>query len=142
MNRRWELLVQSGCRTGRELALAWDSIVNEAAECAVYMGEEVEHMFTIQLEAVGEGRTDGSTRGLISESRENMRGRMLTRALQRHRDQTVRPVLVWPQLDKLSTGWVQALPGPHSGLSGPVFSESMDAHLCLPSPACSDRVAR
>ena len=69
-----------------------------------------------------------------------MRGRVLTRALETHEDQTVRPVLVWPQLDKLSTSWLQALPGPYSGLSGPVFSEAMCAHLCLPSPSCSNLV--
>ena len=36
--------------------------------------------------------------------------------------------------------WLLALPGPHSGLSSQVFSETMCAHLCLPSPVCRDRI--
>ena len=140
VDRRWEPLVQSGCRTGRELVVAWNSLTTEATECAAYLSEATETMFTVQVEAVGEGRTDGSTRGLLSERRDCMRGRVLTRALETHEDQTVRPVLVCPQLDKLSTSWLQDLPGQYSGLSGPVFSEAMCAHLCLPSPACSNFV--
>ena len=74
------------------------------------------------------------------EKRENMRGLILRRALERHPNQQARPVLMFPQLDKLSNAWLLALPGPFSGLSSPVFSEGMCSLLCLPSPACKGRV--
>ena len=80
------------------------------------------------------------TRNIVMEKREETKGRVLKRALETHPDQSARPVLVWPQLDKLSTAWLLTLPGPHTGLSAAVFSEATCAHLCLPSPACSDRL--
>ena len=97
-------------------------------------------MFLIPVEGVGEGRTDGKTRSIIMEQREATRGQILQRALELHPNQQARPVLVWPQLDKLSNSWLLALPGSSSGLTGPVISEGMCSLLCLPSPACRDRV--
>ena len=46
-----------------------------------------------------------------------------------------RPVTAYQNLDKLSDAWVQALPGPKTGLSASVFVEAMAARLCLHSPA-------
>ena len=60
----------------------------------------------------------------------------MRQALNRHVDQSARPVLAYPQLDKLSTAWKLSLPGVTNGLSTPVFREVMAQHLCLPSPAC------
>ena len=65
---------------------------------------------------------------------------MLGKALTLHPNQQARPVLVWPQLDKLSSAWLLAYPGPHTGMSSAVFSEAVCSHLCLPSPVCRDRV--
>ena len=89
---------------------------------------------------VGEGSSTGETRSRVIEKRENLRGLLLRRALGLHPDQQARPVLMLPQLDKLSMSWLLALPGPCSGLSSPVFSEAMCSLLCLPSPACRDRL--
>ena len=47
--------------------------------------------------------------------------------------------MVWPQMDKLSSAWLLSYPGPHTGMPA-VFSEAVCGHLCLPSPACRDRV--
>ena len=54
---------------------------------------------------------------------------------------TSRPVLAWTNRDKLSTAWLQSLPGPN-GLSNAEFSEAMALVLCTPSPACQDRVGQ
>ena len=79
----------------------------------------------------------GSSRQALTEQREELREAALAEALRRHHDQAARPVRAYPQLDKLSTAWKLALPGPTNGLSSPVFREIMAQHLCLPSPACA-----
>ena len=76
----------------------------------------------------------------MTEQREKMRGAVLSKTLTLHPNQQARPVLVWPQLDKLSSAWLLAYPGPHTGMSSTVFSEAVCSHLCLPSPVCRDRV--
>ena len=52
---------------------------------------------------------------------------------------TLKPVRAWANRDKLSSSWLQCLPGP-DGLNNQAFSEAMALLLCLPSPACRDRV--
>ena len=59
---------------------------------------------------------------MLTEQREEMR-----EALKRHGDQAARPVLVYPQLEKLSTAWKLGLPGP-TGLTPAVFKEVMALH--------------
>ena len=76
----------------------------------------------------------------MTDQREEWREALLAEALKQHGNQAARPVLAYPQLDKLSTAWKLALPGPTTGLSSPVFKEVMALHLCLPSPACSSIV--
>ena len=139
-DNRWQPLLQSGCRTGTELAFVWESLTKEARESADFLNQDVDKIFLVSVEGVGDGKTDGKTRSQLMESREKVRGQALTRALELHHDRQARPALMWPQLDKLSNSWLLALPGPQSGLSGPVFSEGMCSLLCIPSPACRDRV--
>ena len=67
---------------------------------------------------------------------------MLREALLRHHDQTARPAIAYPQLDKLTTAWKLSLPGPTTGLTTPVFKEVMAMHLFLPSPACREIVGQ
>ena len=81
------------------------------------------------------GEEGCSSRRKIAEKREDLRNSVLTMCLEKHRDRLVRPVTVFQNLDKLSNPWVQALPGPNTGLSAPVFVEVMAARLCLHSPA-------
>ena len=52
--------------------------------------------------------------------------------LLQHIDQAARPVLAYPQFDKISTAWKLALPGPTMGMSSPVFKEVMAQLLCFP----------
>ena len=60
-------------------------------------------------------------------------------ALSRLGDSTLRPVRAWLNRDKLSSSWLQCLPGPN-GLSSQAFTEAMALILCMPSPACHDRI--
>ena len=95
-----------------------------------YLGMNLEAPFATNVQAIGEGSTDGSTRKKL----------VLSKALEAYPDQAARPVWVWPQMDKLSSAWLLALPGPQNGLTSAVFSEAMCMNLCLPSPACRDQV--
>ena len=47
--------------------------------------------------------------------------------------------MAWTNRDKLCTAWLQSLPGPE-GFSNPEFTEALALTLCMPSPACKDRV--
>ena len=137
---RWQTLLQSGCRTGAELASSWDTLQSEARDYCEYLGKDFEDPLSGTVESVGYGSTDGSTRGKLVRQREEFRGAALSRALELHYDQHARPVWVSPQLDKLSSSWLLALPGPTTGLTSPVFMEALASHLCLPSPACQERL--
>ena len=105
-----------------------------------FLGANFEPPLAVEAEALGEGSTDGSTRKKVVEQREILRGSVLTKVLENYADQSARPVWAWPQMDKLSSAWLLSLPGPQNGMSSAIFSEAMCMHLCLPSPACRDRV--
>ena len=138
MQIRWGPLLQSGCRTGLELARAWELIQVEARGLVNFLEEDLEG--TLGVTGVGEGSVTGSTRKKVVEQREKLRGAVLSKALENHPDRHARPVMVWPQMDKLSSAWLLSYPGPHTGLSAMIFSEAVCSHLCLPSPACRDRM--
>ena len=67
---------------------------------------------------------------------------LISKSLEVHPNQhrTNRPIWAWLQRDKLSSSWLQALPGPDASLSSAEFSEAAAAALCLPSPACMERL--
>ena len=71
---------------------------------------------------------------------ENLRHRVLSKHLKEWKSRTDRPVWSWPNRDKLTTAWLLSFPGPHTGLSMPVFREGLAMVLCIPSPACRDMV--
>ena len=104
------------------------------------MGQELEGVMAISVSGIGEGSVNGSTRKKIIEQREKLRGSVLKKALELQPNQLTRAVTVWPQVDKLSSAWLLSYPGPHTGMPAAVFSEATCSHLCLPSPACRDRV--
>ena len=91
------------------------------------------------VEAAGDGREDGSTRRMITTCLEETRRAVLSKALEEHPDQSARPVWANPQLDKLSQGWLLAMPGPQ-GFSHAEFGETVARLLCLPSPCCQPKV--
>ena len=134
--QRWQTLISSGCRTGRELLSAWETLQSEARHMCDFLGIELDLPLSVSADGLGEGSENGSTRKRVLEQRESLKGQVLTKALEMYPDQLARPVKVWPQMDKLSTSWLLSLPGPHSGLASNIFSEAVCANLCLPSPSC------
>ena len=137
--QRWHQLLQSGCRTGRELSAAWTVLQLEAEQSSAYIGQDIGGHLAVQVEGVGGESVDGSTRWAVVQQREELRGAVLKEALARMGNSTLRPVRAWGNRDKLSTAWLLCLPGP-DGLSSQSFTEAMAAILCMPSPACKDRI--
>ena len=74
------------------------------------------------------------------EEREELRTKVLKQALADYPDTTARPVWSWKQRDKLFTAFLLNIPGAHTSLSSPIFSEAVAALLCVPSLVCRDRV--
>ena len=138
-DKRWQQLLLSGCRTGRELSVSWGILQREARQCSTYLGQDLEGHLAVAVEGIGEGSVDGSTRRAVVQQREELSGVVLTEALSRLADSTLRPVYAWSNRDKLSSSWLQCLPGP-DGLSSQAFTEAMALLLCMPSPACKDRI--
>ena len=103
---------------------------------ATFLGQDLEGPLAITVEGAGDGSVNGSTRRKVTEQREKLRGSVIGEALKKHPDQNARPVLVWPQLDKLSSAWLLSLPGPHTGLPTSVFSEAVCVQSPLPSQPC------
>ena len=112
-----------------ELRRAWDLLTGEARDSAAWLGSDVEHVFTVQLDGVGEGSVSGKTRGEIVSAKEKTRAQLLNKALSLHMPR-----------DKISSSWLLALPGPDSSLSNAEFAEAAATSLCLPSPAYMGRV--
>ena len=136
---RWQHLLDSGCRTGTELVNCWSVLQTEARQCSAFLGQDLEGHLAVQAQGIGGGSVDGSTRKAVVQQREDLRGAVLTEALGRMDHSTQRPVRAWTNRDKLSSSWLQCLPGP-DGLSNQAFSEALALLLCTPSPACKDRV--
>ena len=135
-------MLQSGCQEGQELRTLWASLQQEEQQAAVWLMREGQDTLSQELESVGGSSTDGSTRGRITEERDLTRGALIKKGLQTHPQQTRtnRPVWAWLQRDKLSSAWLQALPGPDSSLTSAEFAEASAAALCLPSPACKEKL--
>ena len=136
---RWQPLIRSGCRTGQELVSAWSQLQEEARQCAAYLGQELVSPLSSPVECAGDGSSDGSTRRKVVQQREELRGSVLKEAMARIPNKKLRPCIAWSNRDKLSTAWLQCLPGPN-GLNNQAFSEALALALCMPSPACQDRV--
>ena len=79
---------------------------------------------SVGVEDVGGSSCDGSTRMKLSEERDITWARLVKKGLETHprQDRTNRQVSAWLQRDKLSSSWLQALPGPDTNLSSAEFS--------------------
>ena len=80
---RWQPLLQSGCRTGRELSIAWTTLKEEAQQCSAYLGQDTTSALLAQVEDAGDGSTDGSTRKKLIMEKEELMGAVMTVALSR-----------------------------------------------------------
>ena len=63
---RWQTLLQSGSRTGNELAEAWSTLKQEAQQCSAYLGQDIRGPLIAEAESAGQGSTYGSTRRKIT----------------------------------------------------------------------------
>ena len=133
----WRALMASDTRTGDEFAEAWRVLQAEAEQCCDYLGRELDGALHTGPAIAGNLEDGKSSRQEVTEQREELREAVMREVLLRHPDQSARPAIAYPQLDKVSTAWKLALPGPTTGLTSPVFKEVMAMHLFLPSPACA-----
>ena len=80
----------------------------------------------------------------MCEERDKTWAKLIKKGLEVHprQDRSNRPVWSWLQRDKLSSAWLQSLPGPDSSLTSAEFSEAAAAALCLPSPACLEKLGQ
>merc|ERR1711994_784707 len=123
--------MDSNSQTGREFKESWEFLQREARQRSDFLGKELSGIVEVGPDAAADLIEGGSSRQGITEQREAV----MREALLRCHDQTARPTIAYPQLDKLSTAWKLGLPGPTSGLTSIVFKEVMAMHLFLPSLA-------
>ena len=83
---RWSNLLQSGLRTGRELAMAWDTLSSRARSMAEFLGEELASPLSTPAEAAGEGSSDGSSRMAITTQLEGLKLKVVDAYLNRRRE--------------------------------------------------------
>lgn len=138
----WLPLLQSNCRTGRELAAAWTMLQSTGQQACEYLGRDLQGALASPVEGMGDGAMDGSVRRAVVQQLHGLRKAVLEKALNEYSDQSARPVLHNPQLDKISSAWVTALPSPESYIPSPAFAEGMCGYLCVPSPACRDLIGQ
>ena len=74
VNERWRTLLESGCRTGVELAGAWEIVKREARGLVEFLGQEIKGTLSAEVSGVGKGSVTGSTRKKIVKQREKLRG--------------------------------------------------------------------
>ena len=87
----------------------------------------------------GNEKLDGSTRKLVMRQVEEMRGAVLNESFSINTDPSSMQTLAILNRDKLSSAWLQCLPGPE-GLSNAAFSKALALALVMPSLVCRSRV--
>ena len=137
---RWQVLISSGTRLGLEYREAWEALKLDAEQCAEWVGDELEGGLAVPVSGAGMGCNTGATRKVVMEQMEKLWGKVVKEVLDKQPDRRARPVMSWSQRDKLSSAWLLALPAGDTSLSSPVFAEAAAALLCLPSPACADKI--
>ena len=141
---RWRVMLASDCKEGKELRRLWRILQEEERQAATWLEIDMQENLGQRVGEVGGESRDGSTRGKVAEERDITWAKLVRKGLEMHpkQDRTNRPVWSWLQRDKLSAAWLQALPGPDTSLTSAEFSEAAAASLCLPSPACADRLGQ
>ena len=137
-------MLRSGCREGIELRRLWTSLQEEERQAATWLEQDMQENLGQRVADVGGSSRDGSTRGKVAEERDKTWANLVKKGLEMHpiQNRSNRPVWSWLQRDKLSAAWLQALPGPETTLTSAEFSEAAAMSLCLPSPACADRIGQ
>ena len=130
---RWHDFLEAGSRTAREFHKSWAGLRVKMVFLSAMSVKEM--IGPLKKVCKSSGVAGCSSRRDITTAREDLRHMAMERCLEEHRDRLARPVTVYQNLDKLSDAWVQALPGPKTGLSAALFVEAVAARLCLHSPA-------
>ena len=130
--------MESGCRTGLEFAECWRKLQQTGQEACQYLDRELQGALSVPAQGAGEGGDDGSIRRRVVDQTQNLQKAVVEKFLKEYPNPSARPVLHFPQLDKVSSAWVAALPGPSSHIPSPAFAETMCSYLCVPSPACRE----
>ena len=103
-NSRWQTLMHSGSRTGKEFENSWNSLKEEVDQCHQYLSKDNElSPLKIEAEGAGQGREDGGTRRIIVKHREELREAVMREALSRQQRSNDRHLIAWTNRDKLST---------------------------------------
>ena len=71
---------------------------------------------------------------------QELRFRVLNKAVGDHPRQDDRGISSWKERDKLTSAFLLSMPGPVSGMNSLIFAEACATYLCLPSRVCADRV--
>ena len=74
-----------------EFQTVWQSLKQEASQSSNYLGKELDGFLVADVQGVGDGSEDGSTRRTITIWMEDTRARVLTKALVQYPDQKARP---------------------------------------------------
>ena len=122
---RWADFLAADYRTAREFSQAWGLLRIETAGMSNLLGKELSGPLASPMRSAGEPGI--SSRQAITAAREDLRHLTITKCLELHQDRFARPVFVYQNLNLLSNPWIQALPGPRTGLTPSVFVESMGA---------------
>ena len=72
----------------------WQSLKQEASQYSNYLGKELDGFLVADVQGVGDGSEDGSTRRNITIWMEDTRARVLTKALEQYPDQKARPGMI------------------------------------------------
>ena len=137
-DNNWQHFINSESRTGKEFLEAWQNLQNEARECSDFLSLEFSGPLSVDAQGAGLGSDDGSTRQEVIRQLEELRGAVILEGIKAN-GMGKRQVQSMINRDKLTTAWLQVLPGPE-GLSNAAISEAMSLVLCLPSPICRSRV--
>lgn len=139
---RWSRLMASGTTLGEEFSRSWSEMREEEQLRSDFLGVELEGPLVIPARSAGEGNVTGKTRGELWSHKEAAVAKCLEKAMRCYPDQEARPVIVLPEKDKLSTGWLLALPGPDTTLDSAEFSQAMETLLFLPCSAVKHLVGQ
>jgi hypothetical protein len=105
-----------------------------------WLGEELPAFLATNLQGISDGSVSSGTRGKVVEAMEILHAKILNKALQEVRPTSTRAAWAWRRRDKVSAAWLLAISGYGTSLSSAQFAEAAASNICLPSPACSDRV--
>ena len=129
---RWQQFLDGDTRTAREFCGAWGSVRREVASSCNFLSLELEGPMLAVVRAAGGDSVDGSTRREVTQQRENLRNKSLTKSSSIIRTGW----LVQSQFFQISTnclghGSLRFLPLPQDWLDGCFWKQWRDISAFL-----------